>query len=60
MTPFFGDIIGDKDEIKDNNTISENRGLKQDDNAQNQKNFFKKICDRCVSFLLKIIDKWQV
>ena len=60
MTPFFGDTVGDKDEIKDNNTISENMNKNKDENIDSPKLFFVRIYDKCKSFFTDIKNRLQV
>ena len=61
MTPFFGDEVGDKEEIKtsSNNPISEGvNGISDSKQAQDinfHKNFFVKIYDKCKSFFANLI-----
>ncbi|MBQ7258066.1 MAG: hypothetical protein IJS60_10305 [Abditibacteriota bacterium] len=60
MTPFFGDEVGDKEEIKtsSNNPISEGvNGISDSTQSQNlnsHNNFFVKIYDKCKLFFAKL------
>ena len=52
MTPFFENNVGDKEEIKGINTISENVYKNKDENIESPKQLFFRIYDKCKSFLL--------
>ncbi|MBQ7258283.1 MAG: hypothetical protein IJS60_11395 [Abditibacteriota bacterium] len=61
MTPFFGDEVGDKEEIKtsSNNSISEGvNGISdatQSQNLNSNNNFFVQIFNKCKLFFANII-----
>ena len=60
MTPFFGDTVGDKEEIKGINTISENVYKNKDENIESPHLFLVRIFDKCKKFFASLKNKWQV
>ena len=57
---FFGDTVGDKDEINDNNTISDNVNKNKDENIESPHLFLVRIFDKCKKFFASLKNKWQV
>ncbi len=60
MTSFLGDTVGDKEEIKGINTISENVYKNKDENIESPKQLFVRIYDKCKKFFVNLKNKWQV